>query len=134
MGKIKVKEIEGDPKDIQLLFKEGNCNLPSYLGAEVARKSVPDKWVLLLIIVLFILLSCIWIEIFNEIWTKISILGAFFLSFFILSIIQSNYRSKAITAIVSIALLMVMLLVFKIYSPQEVIKKIEKIATKKYDQ
>lgn len=134
MGKIKVKDIEGDPKDIRLLFQEGDCNLAGYLGAEATLKKIKEKWIWLLISILFILSCCIWNDAFNAVWTKVTILAAFFLSFFILLIVHSNYRSKAITTIVVFALAVNILLILKIYSPQEVAKKIEKIAVETYNR
>ena len=132
MGKIKVKDIEGDPKDIQLLFQEGDCNLAGYLGAEAVRKKIKDKWILLLISILFILSCCIWNDAFNAVWTKVTILATFFLSFFILLIVHSNFRSKAITTIVVVALAVNILLILKVYSPQEVAKKIEHLTLEEY--
>jgi D-alanyl-lipoteichoic acid acyltransferase DltB (MBOAT superfamily) len=132
MGKIKVKDIEGDPKDIQFLFQEGDFNLAGYLGAEAARKKVKDKWILMLISTLFILSCCIWNDAFNSVWTKVTILAAFFLSFFILLIVHSNYRSKAITTIVVVALAVNILLILKVYSPQEVARRIEDITIEGY--
>lgn len=132
MGKIKVKDIEGAPKDIGLLFQEGDCNLAGYLGAEAARKKVKDKWIFLLISALFILSCCVWNDIFIPAWTKVSILATFFLSFFILLIVHSNYRSKMITMIVAVALAVNILLILKVYSPQEVAKKIENFTIEEY--
>jgi len=132
MGKLKVKDVVGDPNDIRLLFKEGGCDLACYLGTEAARKKVSAWWILLLTCALFILSCCIWTDAFNAVWHKIAILAVFFVSFLILLIVHSNYRSKTITAIVTIAFISNISIILKVYSPQEVAKKIERITVDNY--
>lgn len=130
MGKVKLKDIEGNPKDIQFLLKENDVSLWFYLAAEPFRKQVNSKWIFTIVIILFVLSCCIWIEVFNSVWMKVSTLAVFFLSFLILLITYSNYRSTVITTILTAALIVNILVILKVYSPQEVTKKIETIISK----
>lgn len=132
MGKIKIKDIEGDQEDIQALFREGDCNLSSYIGAEAFRKKVPDKWTFLITTILFVLSCSVWTDAFNPVWTKVAQMAILFLGVFMVWIVHSNYRSPTLTMIVIFALSINFLLILNVYSPQEIAKRIEQMALEEY--
>lgn len=134
MGNLKVKDIEGDPLDIHKLFQEGNCDFPSYIGAETRRKRVSNLWIVVLTLGLFILASCIYTDIFNSTWNKVAVLGVFFLGPLVVLIIYYNFKSIPLTVLTGIAYIIITLLVLKVYSPQGIAKKMEDVTTKKWGE
>lgn len=132
MAKLKIKDIEGDPKDIHELFQSGGCDLPSYIGAGAKNKMLSAWWIVGVTLLFFILACCIWTELFNLIWTKVSILGLFLSCFLIIILVQYNYRNYLITILSAAAGVAIILMALNIYSPAEIAKKMESITQSHY--
>lgn len=125
MGRLKIKDIEGDESDVSNLFQKNGCDLAKYLGAESSQLKIPNKWIGIMGFVFFVLASCIWVDIFNIIWTKISILGLFLLCSLIVLAVHYNFKNWSLTAIAGFSGLIAILMVLNVYTPQEIAKKIE---------
>jgi hypothetical protein len=125
MGKIKIKDIEGDAQDIKALLKDLNCDMATYLGATVPPKRIPLLWLYLSVPLFIILATSEWIGVFNPILSKVSIIGLFFLYSCIVLIFHYNFKNWSLTTIAGIAGLIIILLALNVYTPQEVAKKIE---------
>lgn len=134
MGQLRIKDIEGEAHDIQKLFHEGEYDLSSYIGAGRKWKRISNFWIWGASFVFFILSSCIWINLFDNAWHKVATLGAFLLGFLITGMVQYNFRNRMLTAIAVVAALAIILIALEVYSPQEVIRKIEKVTTKEMDK
>ncbi|WP_131537425.1 hypothetical protein [Pedobacter nototheniae] len=132
MGVIKIKEIEGEITDVQSLFKDGNCNLSSYIGAEAAGKKVNSYWLVSIVAIFFVLCCIIWTDLLGPNWSKVAILGAIFSACIVLFIVHSNYRSKSITGILIGSLILILTVVLGISSPQDALKKVEAITIEKF--
>jgi hypothetical protein len=131
MGHLKIKDIEGDAPDVSELFQKNGCSLAEYLGTE-PRKKLSVLWIWAMAMVFFILASCLWIDVFNLTWTKVSVLGVFTLGFLITIVTHYNYKNWPLTVITGLAGLAIVLMALNVYTPQEIARKIEdKISIKK---
>lgn len=129
MGQLKIKDIEGDARDVGKLLRD---ILPGYLGVKVPTKKIPSLLIGMTACLFFILASCVWIDIFNVVWTKVAILGLFSLYFLLLLMMHNNYKSWSLTGITGLAGVVLILLALNVYPPQEVAKKIEEAVVEKY--
>jgi Zn-dependent membrane protease YugP len=103
MARLKIKEIEGDAPDVNSLFQNGGCDLASYLGMKAPQQKVPSVWIGIMAVVFFILTSCVWIDVFSLVWTKVAILGVFLLFFLILLTVHYNFKNWSLNAITGFA-------------------------------
>jgi|GEM_PF-2100354 len=134
MGRLKIKDIEGDAPDVSNLFQIGRCDLASYLGAEEPPKKISNLWIWMIAGLFFILASCVWVDIFNEVWTKVAILGLFALCFLLLLMVHYNFKNWSLTVITGFAELVLILVALNVYPPQEIARRIEKTTVKKYEE
>jgi len=134
MGKVKIKDIECDAQDMEGIFQSNKLDMSTYLGVPKASKTIPSFWIWIIVPLFIALTSCIWIGIFDPIWTKISIIGVFTLYCSILAIIHYNFKNWSLTAIVAFGGLTLILLSLNVYTPQELAKKIETNTVNKYSK
>jgi hypothetical protein len=125
MGRLKIKDIEGDESDVSNFFQKNGCDLAKYLGAESPQLKIPNKWIGIMTCIFFVLAACIWVDIFNMIWTKIAVLGLFLLCSLIVLAVHYNFKNWSLTAIAGLSGLIAILMVLNVYTPQEIAKKIE---------
>lgn len=96
MGKLKIKDIEGELSDIHQFFSSENCDLSSYLGAEKKQNKIPILWIGTIVVVFFVLCCCIWNNVFNYSWNKVATLGVFILSFLIVGLFYYNFKNAGL--------------------------------------
>ncbi len=96
MGRIKIKDMEGNEADLRKLFQKSGCSLA----------------------------CCIWNSIFSLGWQKVAILGLFLLTFIIILLVHFNFRNWHLTAITGVAVLTIVLIAMNVYSPGEIARKI----------
>lgn len=133
MAKIKIKDIEGDANEITNLFKDLGCDINSYLNTSPTKDKIPNYWLIILGVTLFILSCCVWCDLFSPAWTKVSILGLFLLLGLIVFIVHYTYEKWPITLIPSITGLCLILVSLNVYTPQELAKRLEETTTQKID-
>lgn len=131
MGHLKIKDIEGDAPDVSELFHKNGCSLADYLGTE-SRKKLSVLWIWVMSAIFFVLASCLWNDIFNITWTKVSVLGLFTLGFLITIITHYNYKNWPLTVFTGLAGLVIISIALNVYTPQEMARKIEeRVSVKK---
>jgi|SoiMetStandDraft_2_1073263.scaffolds.fasta_scaffold981125_1 hypothetical protein len=134
MGRLKIKDIEGEASDVNNLFQSGVCNWASYLGVEPPQKTFPTIWIWIMAIIFFVLASCVWIGVFNVACMKVAVLGLFLLCFSILWAVHYNHKNWSLTVITGVAGLVLILVALNVYTPQEIAKKLEKTVTNKVEE
>ncbi len=133
MAKLKVKEIEGEAADINQLFKNGNCDLASYLGATPPPKKIHERWLWLTIMAFLGLALCISLNPSNYYCKSVGTIGLFFFWSLIIFMVQYNHKKWPLTTISFVGGLIVIILALKIYSPEQVVKKLEQLTTERYE-
>ncbi|MCH5719893.1 hypothetical protein [Niabella hibiscisoli] len=126
MAKLKIKDIEGQAADVYALFKQGGCDLPSYIGAEPQRGKVAGIYILILLILFFIAGCFVFTGILNDVWTKVAILSTFFSGLSIIIVLHYNYKNVVLTILTGIAVLIIALLALQVYTPRDMAKKLKK--------
>ena len=128
---IRIKDMEGDAAELTDFFKNNGFNLNEYLNNKPTKKYVP-LWILLLVTFLFLVISCVLFILTIPIALyQFLILIIILLTGSILVIFQHNYEKWVMTTIAGFTLLCVILISLKIYTPTEVMKKIEEQAVQK---
>ena len=130
MGRIKIKDMEGDEADLRKLFQKSGCSLASYLKIE-DRKKIPVEWIWISAGILFILACCVWNTVFSPGWQKVAILGLFLLTFLLILLVHFNFRSWHLTTIAGLGAIILVSIAMNVYSPAEMAKKIGTVAVKK---
>ena len=134
MGKIKIKDIEGDAQEINHLLKENGFDLPSYLGARKTTGKVKTPVLFSLVSVFFVLNCCVWNKVLPGPWSNVAIQACFFVGFIIVAVCSYNYRSKTLLCIIIFAVVTILSLTLNVYSPKEIAKKIETLTVDKYNK
>jgi hypothetical protein len=132
MGRIKIKDMEGEEADLLTLFKKSGCSLASYLQID-DRKKIPIAWLWITLAAFFILACCVWNSVFIPEWEKVAILGLFLLSFLLILLIHFNFRNWHLTIIVGLGALIIVSIAINLYSPGEVTGKIGNVVEKKLE-
>ncbi|MDF9796126.1 hypothetical protein OKW21_001389 [Catalinimonas alkaloidigena] len=127
-GRIKIKDIEGDAKQITNLCKDLGFDISTYLNQKPVKKTISKTWLAIIIPCFFILSCVVWIGLLNPVLTKISILALFLLLGTTIFIIQHNYENWIISTIAGITGLCLILISLNIYTPEELAKKLERKA------
>lgn len=129
--RIKLRDIEGDAGEITDLCKNLGFDLGSYLNEKPTKKDIPKIWIWIGVPFFFILCCIVWIFPLNAALYKISILALFIIWALIIVIIQFNYEKWILTLITGIAGMCLILISLEVYTPQEVVKKLEEQASEK---
>lgn len=125
MGKIKLKDIEGSNEDVVKFINESGLDIGDYLNS--ARKIKIPFWSIILTSVLFFVTICI-IAVLNREYEKFRIILILFsiaLAFINLCIVYMAWKNKTITGIIALAEIILFSISLNIYTPKEVVKKIE---------
>jgi hypothetical protein len=132
MGRIKIKDMEGDEADLLTLFQKSGCSLAGYLKID-DQKKIPVTWLWITLAAFFILACCVWNSVFSPEWERVAILGLFLLSFLLILLIHFNFRNWHLTIIVGLGVLIILSIAINLYSPGEVTRKIGKVVEKKLE-
>ena len=132
--KIRLKDIEGDAGEITDLCKNLNFDLGTYLNQKPTKKEIPKLWIWIGVPFFFVLCCIVWIIPLNPALYKVSILALFIIWALIIIIIQFNYEKWVLTLITGIAGMCLILIALEVYTPQEVVKKLEEQTTKKMNE
>lgn len=132
--RIKLKDIEGDAGEITDLFKNLDFDLGTYLNEKPTKKDISKIWIWIGVPFFFILCCIVWISPLNPALYKISILALFIIWALIIIIIQFNYEKWILTLITGIAGMCLILISLEVYTPEEVVKKLEKHTTNKINE
>jgi len=121
-------KIEGDLQEIKGLFqhKPGDQSR--------SPKKEPIFWIIMIVAVFLVLDACLWIDIFNPTWRKISIMGSYFLYIVVLIMVHHSFKSQTLTIITAAGGMILIAIALNVYTPQEIIKKIETKTTNKYSK
>lgn len=125
MGRIKLKDIEGSNEDVVKFFNESGLDIGDYINS--ARKIKIPLWSIILTSVLFFVTICV-IAVLNSEYEKlraILILFSIALAFLNLCIVYMAWKNKTITGIIALAEIILFSISLNIYTPKEVVKKIE---------
>lgn len=125
MGKIKVRDIEGSNEDVVRFFNESGLDIGDYINS--ARKIKIPLWSIISTSALFFVTICI-ITILGSGYEKlrnILILFSIALAFLNLCIVYMAWKNKTIAGIIALAEIILFSISLNIYSPKEVVKKIE---------
>ncbi|WP_343330360.1 hypothetical protein [Polaribacter staleyi] len=133
-GKIRIKDIEGDAGQITDLCKNLGFDLNSYLNEKPVKKQINKIWIYITVPLFFILCCLVWAAPLNPSLFKVLILGLFLLLGAIVVIIQFNHDNWMISGISGITGICLILISLNVYTPQEIIKKIEKQTTNKLNE
>jgi hypothetical protein len=130
MGTVKIKDIEGEARDIQQLFHDEGCDLSSYIGVDRTSRRISNLWIFGAAFVFFILSCCIWTDIIPGAWNKVAILGDFLLGFLVVALVHYNFKNWVITVIAIAAGLAIISVALGAITPQDAVRDIQQITTK----
>lgn len=121
--KFKVKDIEGSKEDVVSFFNQAGVDPSSYLNS--SNKIVIPFWSIIVIVSLILIVSCAMLLIKNE-----DVKGVFTLLFIALSItelclVYMSWKNKVLTGIIAFGELLLFVLSLNIFTPKEVVHKIE---------
>ena len=125
MAKIKIKDIEGDAKEIHNLIQNVGFDLQQYLTDKPAKKPIPKIFMYISIAAFFIICCLVWTGVLNDYTNKCLTLLLFLLLGFVAITIQHNHNDWVVTALGGLTGLALILISLEVYSPKEVAKKIE---------
>lgn len=134
MAKLKIKDLEGDPKDIDKLFQKHNCDLSSYIGAEKSVSKNIKIWLVSVCILHFILACLLWLDIFTIPIYKILFLSLIFSSIIIVICVYLQFKNVHLAGFSFLGILLITIVALNIYTPQQAIKKIEKVIFSIYNK
>lgn len=123
MGELIVKDIKGDVNDISQLFKNTGVNLDDYLLDNNNKRVNIPAWLIWGDLMLLFCSCCIvYIEIFNGKILQVIQLLSFLLLVILVFCIHCKYNRIGTTVIAIIGGIILMLISFKVLSPQEAIQ------------
>lgn len=131
--RLKIKDIEGNAGQIQDLCKNLGFDLNSYLNEKPTKKDIPRIWIWITAPLFFICCCLLWVVDLNPNLFKILILFSLGILGFVVFTIQYNYGNWIYSLISGITGLILLLVALEVYTPQEVLKKLEEQTTNKID-
>lgn len=130
-GKIKVGDIEGTKEEVINFFEESKLDIGDYINAAPKIK-IPLWSIITVSVLLFITVSII--AVMGESYPKtkaILILFSVALSFLNICLVYMCWKNKTLAGIIALGEVILFALSLNIYSPKEIVKKIEeKVSTK----
>lgn len=134
MAKLKIKDLEGTPKDIDELFQKHNCDLSSYIGAEKLVPKSNKIWLWLGGVFHFVLACLLWLDIFPMPVNKILLLGLIVSAIILVFCVYLQFRNLQLAILCFFGTLLIILVTLNVYTPQEAMKKIEETVLNKYNK
>ena len=134
MAKMKIKDIEGNLKDIDELLQKHNCDLSSYIGAQ---KSVPKSiktWLWIAGVLHFVLACMLLLDIFLTPINKVLMLGLIVSAIIIVFCVYLEFRNLQLAVLCFIGTLLIILITLNVYTPEEAMKKVEETVLKYYKE
>lgn len=123
-GKLRVKDIEGSKDNVINFFKEQGLDVCDYLHTTKEIK-IPLISIIIVSILFMMCLTLIMIFGENTILVKILTIFALALGFINISLIYMSWKNCTLTGIIAFGELIIFAVTLNIYTPKEVIKKIE---------
>lgn len=123
--KIKVKDIEGSQKEVLDFFKNTGLDIGDYINS--ARKIKIPLWSIVTVSVLFFIVICV-VAVMGDSAPKVKtvlILLSVALAFLNICLVYMCWKNKTLASIVALAEAILFSLSLYIYTPKEIIKKIE---------
>lgn len=128
--KIKIKDIEGSGEDVVELFEKSGLDIGDYINS--ARKIKIPLWSIATVSVLFFIVICV-IAVMGDSAPKVKtvlILLSVALASLNICLVYMCWKNNTLTGIVALAEVILFSLSLYIYTPKEIIKKIEDKANK----
>lgn len=133
---MKFKDFEGSYDEINNFFQNNGLNLSNYLNIkdEPENKKADRRWIFLLIglFIIFNISNCK-LEQNSEYYIPVSILTLGSLGCLI-AIVQLNYEKWIVSTIAGVCGLLMMVISFKILTPQETVKVVKDKSEQYLDQ
>ncbi|OUP32021.1 hypothetical protein [Bacteroides sp. An19] len=123
--KIKIKDIEGAQKEVIDFFKNSGLDIGDYINS--ARKIKIPLWSIATVSVLFFIVICV-VAVMGDSCPKIKtilILLSVALAFLNICLVYMCWKNNTLTGIIALAEVILFSLSLYIYTPKEIIKKIE---------
>lgn len=130
--KIKIGNLEGNKDTVLDFIKSSGADLPSMLNASKDVK-VPF-WYILASSSVFIVFVCIIAvaELYESVFKVISIL-CIADAFVLIGLVYMAYKNGILTSIIALGEVLILALSFGLYTPKEVVKKIEDVVNEKLE-
>lgn len=122
--KFKVKDIEADSKDDVVSFiNQTGIDISTYLNTP--KKIVVPFWAIIVASFLILVNACalLWVDSIQ--WRGVCTITLVALCFLNISLIYMCWKNKILTGIIALGELVVFVLALNIYTPKDVIDKIE---------
>lgn len=129
--KIKIKDIEGTQKEVIDFFKNSGLDIGDYINS--ARKIKIPLWSIIITSALFFIVICV-IAVMGDSYSEVKtvlILFSVALAFLNICLVYMCWKNKTLASIVALGEVILFSLSLYIYTPKEIVKKIEdKVNTK----
>lgn len=123
--KIKIRDIEGPGDEVIELFEKSGLDIGDYINS--ARKIKIPMWSIIITSVLFFIVICV-VAVIDDSYTEVKtilILLSVALAFLNICLVYMCWKNKTLTGIVALAEVVLFSLSLYIYTPKEIIEKIE---------
>lgn len=125
--KFKVRDIEGSKEDVVSFIGQTGLDLSTYLNSE--NKIKVPFWSIVVACVLVIIFACCMQLVENPSLKSIFTLLFVALSFVNISLVYMSWKNKVLAGIVAFGELILFVLALNIYTPKDVVDKIENHVT-----
>lgn len=123
--KIKIRDIEGPGDEVVELFEKSGLDIGDYINS--SRKIKIPMWSIIITSVLFFIVICV-VAVIDDSYPKVKtilILLSVALAFLNICLVYMCWKNKTLTSIVALDEVVLFSLSLYIYTPKEIIKKIE---------
>lgn len=119
---MKVKDLEGEPHEINNLLQQNNFSLSEYLSVKKEKKNVP-AFALIIIGVLFFINAClVFIHTFSSPIHDILVLSLLIIAGFSVVIIHHNLENKMVTFLTACVFITIVSVSLGVTTPAQAIK------------